>query len=616
VSDGRGGRGFGSTTGAGVVVGVGRGKGISLDMFLLCVQLVYQDKLMKKMRWLLWLVEITMAIAVVVLLAHWRVFSDKVIPYVTVSGIDVSGINSNDLEQVLQNTFVENPSEITLKYDGDEPLEISDLQIVYDYEWTANLAMGAGRSGNLLTQIRERIVFFFEPLDIEPAISYDEDALVGMITLMDEKIKQEYVSARIVLGKGGVPEFVAGTDGVSVDEERLSVLLIQAMKKPGKQIVEVPVKKDVASFSEERVSESLKLASSWLDKTMVLRHENFKKELSIEEILNLMGVADSFLNEMAFNELFLLLEDKVNREPRNAVFMFEDGGVVEFQSDLKGVGLDQEKFRVVLEKALVDLDEEIILPVSLTEPEIKASEVNDLGIEELLGRGESLFSHSIPSRIFNVALAARRINYALIPPGEVFSFNREVGEISSSTGYRSAYVIKDGRTVLGDGGGTCQVSTTMFRAAMEAGLPIVQRKAHSYRVGYYEQDSGPGIDATVYAPTADLKFLNDTPGHILIQTVVDTRNVAMHIDIFGTSDGRVSSISEPKVWGQSPPPEALYEDDPTLPVGVIEQIDWAAWGAKTSFEYKVERDGEMIYEKTFYSNFRPWQAVYLRGIGS
>jgi vancomycin resistance protein YoaR len=571
---------------------------------------------MKKMRWIVWFTGVMVATVVVAAVVHWRVFFEKVIPYVKVSGIEISGVSERDLRAVLETDFLNNPNEIYLEYEGDELARVADLQIVYDYDWTVNLAMSVGRNGNLLTQIRERVTYLLKPLDIEPAISYDEDGLEGLISLVDEKIKQEYVPARISLDQEGAPEFVLGKDGVSVNEDGLSKLIIKAMKQPGKQIVEVPVNKSEAVFNKERVDESLELANKWLDKAIVLEYEYYKKELLVKEVVSLMGVNDSILNETAFEELFLLLETEVNREPRNAVFMFENGGVTEFQADIKGVELDRAELKNTLEKALTEFNEKVALPVKLTEPEIKASEVNDLGIKELLGRGESSFSHSIPSRVFNVALAAKRINYALIPPGEVFSFNKEVGEISSATGYQSAYVIKDGRTVLGDGGGTCQVSTTMFRAAMRAGLPIVERKAHSYRVTYYEQGSGPGVDATVYAPTADLKFLNDTPEHILVQTVVDTKNLTMQVDIFGTSDGRVSSISEPKVWGQSPPPEPLFEDDPTLAVGVVKQIDWAAWGAKTSFEYEVERDGEMIYEKTFYSSFRPWQAVYLRGVGN
>ncbi len=168
---------------------------------------------------------------------------------------------------------------------------------------------------------------------------------------------------------------------------------------------------------------------------------------------------------------------------------------------------------------------------------------------------------------------------------------------------------------MGDGGGVCQVSTTFFRAILNAGLPIIERRAHSYRVSYYEQGSSPGLDANVYDPTTDLKFKNDTPGYLLIQTLIDSASSTLIFEIYGTSDGRVTTISKPVVTDITPPSEDLYIDDPTLPQGEIKQIDWKAWGAKVWFNYIVERGEETIYQKTFYSNYRPWQAVYLRGTG-
>jgi vancomycin resistance protein YoaR len=225
----------------------------------------------------------------------------------------------------------------------------------------------------------------------------------------------------------------------------------------------------------------------------------------------------------------------------------------------------------------------------------------------------STYYGSIPTRVHNISLAAARVTGALVKPGEVFSFNEFVGEISKATGYQEAYVIFEGRTELGDGGGVCQDSTTVFRAALDAGLPIIERKPHSYRVGYYEQNTKAGIDATVYPPYADLKFLNDTPAHILIQVIADEPNRTLIVEIYGTSDGRVSEITNHTVWGITPPPPTVYTDDPTLPKGEEKQIEKAVAGAKAKFDYVVTRDGETLIEETFYSNYKPWAAVFLRG---
>ena len=159
----------------------------------------------------------------------------------------------------------------------------------------------------------------------------------------------------------------------------------------------------------------------------------------------------------------------------------------------------------------------------------------------------------------------------------------------------------------------CQASTTFFRAALASGLPILERHQHSYRVSYYEQGTKAGIDAAIYPPEVDLIINNDTPGHILIQVKNDQIKSRLIFEFYGTKDNRIVEIGEPKYWDAKPAPSPLYQDDPTLPIGIEKQIEKAVPGLKTSFTYKVTRNGEVLQNKTFYSNYRAWQAVYLKG---
>lgn len=313
--------------------------------------------------------------------------------------------------------------------------------------------------------------------------------------------------------------------------------------------------------------------------------------------------------------------ERIDIPVQDALFQFSGGRVSAFRlsKDGRRVNIDAAKKQFAALVATVPTSGTLVLamdlPVETVKPTITTDRVNSFGIKELIGRGYSEFSGSIPGRIHNVILAASRLNGILIPPGETFSFNDAVGDISAATGYQSAYIIKEGRTVLGDGGGVCQVSSTLFRAALAAGLPIVERRAHAYRVHYYEEGGfKPGLDATVFGPTVDLKFKNDTPGYILIQTKADARNLTLAFELYGTHDGRSAQILNHKVWGETPPPPPLYQDDPTLPPGVVRQVDFAAWGANASFQYRVTRGNDVLQDTTFTSNFRPWQAVYLRGI--
>ena len=163
---------------------------------------------------------------------------------------------------------------------------------------------------------------------------------------------------------------------------------------------------------------------------------------------------------------------------------------------------------------------------------------------------------------------------------------------------------------MGDGGGVCQVSTTVFRAALDAGLPIVERTAHSYRVSYYEQDSPVGIDATIYRPSVDLKFLNDTPNYILVASEFDEANYSLIYKIYGTNDGREVEITEPVVLSRTAPPGPSYIDDSSLPKGVTKQVEYPVWGASVVFNRIVKRGGQTIIEDTFKSHYRAWGAVY------
>ncbi len=311
-------------------------------------------------------------------------------------------------------------------------------------------------------------------------------------------------------------------------------------------------------------------------------------------------------------------KEKYDKPAKNALFNFEQGRVVSFRQEEKGQKVEEKKFLDLADKAISDLekkteDKRIALPVKVIQPEITLAQANEFGIEELIAEGKSDFSGSLPERLHNIILATSKFNGVLIEKDSVISFNETVGDISSLTGYKPAYIIKSGKTVLGDGGGVCQVSTTLFRAALKAGLPIVERVAHAYRVSYYENDSKPGFDATVFAPSTDLKIKNDTPASILIQTEIDQKNNLLYFRFYGKSDNRRVEISPVTVYDVSSPLPPLYQDDPTLKKGVTKQVDFPAWGAKAVFNYKVYQADKTTFEKKIFSSYRPWQAVYLVG---
>lgn len=348
---------------------------------------------------------------------------------------------------------------------------------------------------------------------------------------------------------------------------------------------------------------------------------------------NIIIIINAYFNGLVLQPSYTLSQTKLNQTlspiiksltltPIDAKFVFKKNKVTTFQPSTDGQDVNLEKLQnkvtdyisYILAKQK-NQNIKILIPVQVIKPKITTNNANTFGIKELIGSGTSLFQDSIASRIYNIELAANRINGTIVAPNQIFSFDQTLGDISAFTGYKQAYVIQNGHTVLGDGGGVCQVSTTLFRAILNSGLSVIERHAHAYRVGYYEEDSPPGFDATIYVPTVDLKFRNDTKHSILIQAIIDPNNLRLTFNFYGTSDGRQVKITTPIVTNQIPAPTPVYTNDPALAKGKIEQTDFAANGATVSFTRTVTRNNKVILQDTYTSIYQPWQAQYLVGAG-
>lgn len=230
-------------------------------------------------------------------------------------------------------------------------------------------------------------------------------------------------------------------------------------------------------------------------------------------------------------------------------------------------------------------------------------------IREIVGTGQSNFAGSPANRRHNIKVGAETFHGLLIAPQEEFSVVENLGEINAASGYLPELVIKDNRTIPEYGGGLCQVSTTLFRAALASGLPITARQNHSYRVSYYEP---AGTDATIYNPSPDLKFVNDSDYHILIQARIENND--LYFDFWSTNDGRQVEITDPIIYNiVSPPPTKIIMTTELAP-GVKKCTERAHNGASAYFDYSVNYpDGEEPVVNRFNSYYVPWQEVCLMG---
>ncbi|MEK7526361.1 MAG: VanW family protein [Patescibacteria group bacterium] len=544
-------------------------------------------------------------------------YQDKIYPGISVAGVDLSKLTLQQANTQLKTKASQTADIVVVSTDQEFTIPQDSIDVNYNTENTALKAYKQGRSGNPVFDASQIITALTKKTNLGFNVDLNEQALAKNISVISGVLETETVYPSATLNNDTIV-INSGKQGVEIDELKLRLDIGQHLANLDFSKINVDKKNIDPTLSPTQELEFKQRAEKLKGKGLKLTFEFEQFNFTKAKLLALIDPKVKY-NTSQIQTITSDIAKKINRDPQNSTFSFEDGKVKEFAPAKSGVVVKTEDLSKLITESLASLEISdqneltLTIPVETKQPEVQTEDVNNLGIKELIGRGTSLYRGSIPSRVYNIALATSRLNGVLIKPGETFSFNNAIGDISKLSGFQEAYVIQSGKTVLGDGGGVCQVSTTIFRAALNAGLPINERQAHAYRVGYYEQDSGPGLDATIFTPTTDLKFTNNTPGHILIQAKADSKNFTLVFELYGTNDSRVSTVTKPKILSQTAPPPDVYQDDPTLPLGTVKQVEHKAWGAKTVFDYTVTKDGKEIYKKTFTSVYRPWAAVYLRG---
>ena len=464
---------------------------------------------------------------------------------------------------------------------------------------------------------------FFQPVDFPLEISYDSASLAENISQIASQIDKPFVYSELVLDPSRKTVSVKdGQVGSITDQTELKQLIINSLQHyQFDQPLSIPISSVGSIPSEEEKDHAQKQAALLIGKSLQLSAPDQTINLPDTTLVSWLGFQDLCRSDLIQNYVDGLKSSLV-KDPVDAVFKFENGKVLDFQAAANGYLMDDPSLGDRICSSLTKLisspeTTDKLTVATLTKiPKITTEDVNNLGIKELIGSGSSTFKHSDSIRNYNVQKGASIVNRILVAPGETFSFIKSLGSVTLADGYKQAYVIKQGQTILDVGGGICQVSTTLFRAMLNAGLNITARTNHAYRVVYYEEDLPPGYDATVFIPSPDLKFVNDTGHYVLIQSEYDGVNKKLTYNIYGTSDGRQSSISNYRQWDATPAPPSVYIDDPTLPIGKTIQDEHSIPGLKTAFDWKVtSADGQILHQKTFQSVYTPWAAVYRRGTG-
>jgi len=474
-------------------------------------------------------------------------YADRIYPGVWGHGVYLGGLTSQDAAKVMARQtaeFRELPIAVELN-DTSFSIAPKDIAANYNNELLSKEVMRLGREGSSLAQIAAQWSLLLGLSGKDNAnFTYDSAALAATTMKLNGDIATPAQNAQYTLTNNQVG-FRAGAAGKRLSfgafgiaiNERLAQLnqtpinvtedavepaidnsTLQANQDVAQQYARAPISMNYEGKSWQIMPETI---LGWLHSASSPEARVYKKNLLDEYYSKTLPEKKLEFDTARIDSYLTEVSKEIDRTAVDAQLNVVDGRATVFVASQDGKKLNVAKTRdsIIASLQAESGERSITMAVDTTKPNVTQESISNLGINELLSEGVSYFPGSSANRLINVRTGARRFNGVLLKPGEVFSFGQLLGPVGPEQGYAKSLIILENKEVEDYGGGLCQVSSTAFRAALLAGLPILERVNHAFAISYYTAPYGvPGVDATIYYPPVDFKFRNDTDAHILIQT--------------------------------------------------------------------------------------------------
>lgn len=526
-----------------------------------------------------------------------------VAPGMTVAGIDLEGLTFEQARARLSSAVIAAPS-VTVRAGGKTwTVDADALGWRVDVDRTLDNVREA--QGTLLTRALDTVTGHKAKAP-KLAVVVDERAARATLADLTADLAKSPKDAAIIFDK---TRYAVRPDEAGVKPDVNTAASTYA-KNPDALDVAVPLQSLAAnvraSALQARVDEGNRLM-----RPLTLKLEGAKGGLTLTpiQVANLYWVRSKGI-ELDDKTIAAAVE-RANREVgtpvQEARYTTKNGKLVKVPEQ-DGLSAPPDEAVALLNDAVLDpAVRSVTFPTEIAKPTLKAASLPDPKKLTLIAVGKSTYYGSSRARRTNVAVAASKLDGYVVPAGGEFSFLKAVGHITDDAGFVSGLIISGGRTVAGLGGGVCQVSTTAFRALYTAGLPVVERNQHAYRVGYYEPQVG--FEAAVYDPGLDLRMANDTGGALLVRTVNDDAKSTLEVRLYGVAQTRTVKVSPAVILARTPAPAPQLVVNPNLAPGVRRQVDWAQDGFSLYITRTI-KDGKTTRTDKVSTNYRPWRAVY------
>lgn len=606
----------------------------------------YQIDPVKRTNWLahaLLAISVGFVLAAMIFLSMILAFEinhrDQVYTGVSMAGVDLSGMTLEEAEAALSGRLNYQTNGNILLVDGTHSWLASPAELGFylDLEGSARQAFQVGREHGAPINLVRQFQAWDNGIDVSPIAIYDQRKAHAYLQSIAQQVDIPVIEASLSLD-GSQVVVNSGQVGRKLDIESSLDALHAPLVSMSDAIINLVIIETTPVIMD--VAETAKLAEIILSEPLVLSlPSNFADAgpwtISQSDLANLLVIKRNEsddnsgytigVNRNLLQAYLSSLSLTLKIYPVNARFRFNDDTrkLDLVQSATIGRELNITASLDEIEKRIMEGEHSIALVINVIEPAAKDTTTGEeLGITELIHSETSYFYGSESERVQNIDIARKQFDGLLIPPHTTFSMADALGNISLENGYAEALIIVGDQTVQGVGGGVCQVSTTLFRAAFFAGYPINERHAHAYRVSYYEMKRNgsrdpnlAGLDATVYVPIVDFKFTNDTDHWLLMETYLGNYE-SLTWKFYSTSDHRTVQweTTGPTNIVKAPPP--ICRLNPELAEGEVKKVDYAADGAYIKVNRDVFRDGAFYFEDTFVTQFQPWQEAYEYGPGT
>ena len=520
----------------------------------------------------------------------------------TIAGAQVGGLELDEATRTLARRSAALQREPVEFVAGGRTFRVtaSQLGIRPDWEGAVRTAAAASDGFAPVRGIRRIQTKLFGE-DVVPRVDTYPSVVRYTVARIAAAVDRPAVDAA-VRRRGLAIEVAPARTGLRLDRARTTTLVVGALAELERRgTVRLPLLTTPPRVTQAELAEAAVAARTALSGPVSLTAGPTRFRLArwkVAELLRLPsgGETRAAIAGPGASRWLASLARSINRAPRNATFGVVPGGIEVVPAE-PGLALDLEASRRAVERAAFSrTNRTAALVVSTAQPERSTAAARAMGITGIVGSYTTTYGGT-PGRVHNVGLVAELIDGALVAPGARFSFNETTGERNEAKGFEEAPVIINGELQNGIGGGVCQVSTTVFNAAFEAGLSIDRRTNHALYIDHYPL----GRDATVNYPDLDLVFTNDTERWLLLRTFVNAGSLT--VNLYGTPPGRrVETETAPLEVDGKVPWKRL--DDPTLFKGqkVVEQF--GAPPRSTAVTRRVYApNGTLLYDTTWRSYY-------------